>query len=62
MPQFLGVIEAETPKAILFRDHFWSEALWLPKSQCTILDRSDGEVLIQVTEWLARKNNLSEAL
>lgn len=59
--QFLGFIAAETPKAILFQDHFWHEPDWMPKSQITMVRQEEThEVVIVATPWICGQKNIRE--
>lgn len=61
MNSFLGYIVHETQKAILFWDHFWHCADWMPKSQI-IINRSDETVEVEVvaTNWICEVKGVEE--
>lgn len=56
---FVGIVHMHTAKAILFTDHFWLHARWLPKSQVIIVDYDD-ETVIKASEWICGKNQIHE--
>jgi hypothetical protein len=58
--ELLGVVERETPKAILFRNHGWENAQWIPTSQIKNSQKTSpdsDELAIEVAGWLAEKND-----
>ena len=59
--RFVGLVEVETPRALLFQDHFWHEPKWFPKSQVKQTLQVDSlEVIIDASSWICGKNDLSE--
>lgn len=58
---FIGFIEVETDRALLFQDHFWHEPDWMPKSQVEIMREYDThEVKLIATAWICEKKELKE--
>ncbi len=49
-------IKKETEKAILVNG--WSYEGWLPKSQITVNDTDDGNHIVEIPGWLARKKGI----
>jgi len=60
--QFLGYVVASSNNALFFKDHFWEEAQWIPKSQCEIIptDHWITETHLSIKEWLCGKNGWEE--
>ena len=60
--QFSGYIIASTSNALFFKDHFWEEAAWVPKSQCFIWPQLEtiSETVMTVSDWLCNKNGWEE--
>ena len=56
---FEGVVLASSTKAVLFHGVYWDGALWLPRSQIEVIE-DDDSYIIEVSGWLAGKNNLFE--
>lgn len=58
--EFEGVIEATSAKSIKFQADEWDEAVWIPRSQCTIFPNHDsdrnGAATVFIKEWLVEKN------
>lgn len=63
MAVFVGYVEHETDKAILFQDHFWEGPEWFPTSQLQMQRdyTCSLEVIINVADWLCDKNDIKEA-
>lgn len=58
---FIGYAVANTPKAILFQDHFWHTPSWMPKSQIEVFREDDTEELIvKATPWICKQKRLDE--
>ena len=59
---FIGYIEADTDRAILFQDHYWASHDWFPKSQVEIIRYVDThEVQIVASAWICgKKEGLAE--
>jgi hypothetical protein len=58
---FIGYIETETDRALLFQDHFWTGSDWFPKSQIQIHRYEDThEVRISASSWICGKKNIQE--
>ena len=58
---FIGYVEAETDRALLFQDHWWHYAEWLPKTQISVLhDFDTHEVMVQASPWICGVKNLIE--
>lgn len=58
--ELLGVVERETPKAVLFRNHGWNDPQWIPISQIRDSKQTDidsNEWQMTVAAWLADKND-----
>ena len=61
MRQFVGYCHVMTTRAVLFQDHFWEMAEWLPLSQVQLEPDSEGmETTIKIEVWLCRKNDFEE--
>lgn len=61
MTQFIGYVEHETGRAILFQDHFWHAPTWLPKSQSTVIRFEDThEIIVTCSNWISVQKNLVE--
>jgi hypothetical protein len=58
--EFLGFVHAESVRAVLFECWYWSEPIWMPKSQIEIT-RGDYEVQIHASGWICRQNKIEEA-
>lgn len=59
--QFIGYIEADTGRAILFHDHFWDDPEWLPKSQVEIFKQEGThELVVRASDWICGKSGLRE--
>ena len=59
--QFIGYVVGETPRAILFIDHFWFEADWMPKSQITTTRHYNStEVVIEASAWICKQKGIRE--
>ena len=60
--EFVGYIIASTNAALFFKDHYWEEAFWVPKSQCrvAVADVKISEVKLQISSWICGKNNWKE--
>lgn len=60
--EFIGRLFFQTAKAILFQDHFWTAAEWMPKSQ--IRNESDpetpDEIKITAAQWICTQKNIRE--
>jgi len=63
---FTGTILRQTDMAVLFKGRTWQEdeAVWLPISQISIIQRTEtegfkaGEVTVSIPEWLAEKKDM----
>ncbi len=61
-----GTIIRQTDMSILFKGRTWQidEAVWLPKSQIAVIQRTEaegfkpGEVTVCLPEWLAEKKGM----
>lgn len=61
MPEFIGYIEADTGRAILFHDHYWCQPDWLPKSQAEIIrDPETTEVKVIASNWICGQKGIKE--
>lgn len=63
--RFVGRVEHNTRKAVLFKAYEWEEAMWLPRSVISlsldwIPDEATREATVDVAEWLCDKNGLRE--
>lgn len=59
--RFIGYIEVETTKAILFWDHFWHRPDWMPKSQITMQrDEMSTEVVVDASPWICKQKGVRE--
>lgn len=60
---FEGIVEAETPKAFLFKGHYWDKAEWIPRSQSRVVERNKEAVpetmTIEIKAWLCEKNGFN---
>lgn len=57
--EFLGFVHAESVRAVLFECWYWSEPLWMPKSQIAI-SRGEYEVQILASNWICKQNKIEE--
>lgn len=58
---FIGEILWWTPRAVLFRDHFWCEPEWYPLSQVEIqIDYASQEFTMIASNWITRQKNIIE--
>lgn len=58
---FIGFVETETDRAILFQDHFWGRSDWFPKSQIDVLREDDThEVRILASAWICNAKQINE--
>jgi hypothetical protein len=59
--RFIGYVEVETAKALLFQDHFWHEPDWMPKSQVEVMrDIESNEVVLEASNWICKQKGASE--
>lgn len=59
--EFIGYVTTETPRALLFQDHFWENPDWMPKSQITITrSESTNEVQIDASPWICKQKCIIE--
>lgn len=59
--EFIGYIIVETPRAILFQDHFWGEPDWMPKSQAEIFrDMDTHEIRLIASTWISKQKGIQE--
>lgn len=58
---FIGYIETDTDRAILFLDHYWGMSEWFPKTQIDIFRHEDThEVIVHASSWICEQKSLKE--
>jgi hypothetical protein len=59
--EFIGYIVAETQRAYLFQDHYWTNPDWMPKSQVeTLRDDETHEVRLRASGWISEQKGIQE--
>lgn len=62
MPKFIGYVVAETDRALLFQDHYWTAPDWMPKSQVEQYRDPDApmELQLEASAWICGQKNIKE--